>query len=357
MTRRILIALLLTACHRVESPRAKPNANANANDDNVANAIASNDAVADSDGDAPAPDGRRFHDATVYVDGKAILGFTYNEMPPGVKIYEKNWGDPGETYEHFLICDYLKQLGVDCKDVKETHWYAGRSRIAIISGDELRRYRDKLYFNFTRETFGKPRVEWSKGIHTNDTVDLVSDLVVYVHKKPPRWDRETWSLIDDKGDPIDGIPYAPADDVRGGVRVNVDARLAAKIKRNLLEGNVTPVSEGPDGARYSLASFLAQKNLAPKQPIRAVELITREERVIRLFGDDAKDVSFVAAKKKSGEVMFYFGKHFAPAIAVNVWASLPPPDRKMRTLDFRGVAAAGGENTSQVNTTQVRGRR
>jgi hypothetical protein len=312
----------------------------------------------DDDGDEPAG-GRRFHDASVYVDGVPVVAFTYNEMPAGVKIYKKEW-DEGEFYSHFLVCDYFKQLGVDCAQVKETHWYAGRSRVAIITGAELRKNRDKLYFNFTRELGGKPRVEWSGDVRTNDHVDLVSDLAIYVHKKPPRWDRDAWTLRDEHGEPIDGIPYLKEDGVKNGVRVNVDGRLAAHIKRNLLDGNVAPLGDAPDGSgpRYALTAFLRAKGIdVAGASVRGVDLITRDERVLRVTGADAAAVSFAAPRGRHGEVMAYFGAHYAPVIALSVYAKSPVPDRAMRTYTLRGDAAAGGAQSSQAAGRKTQGRR
>src|SRR5262245_18513064 len=65
------------------------------------------------DNDEEPAGGRRFHDATVYVDGVPVVAFTYNEMPPGVKVFKKEW-DEGEFFSHFLVCDYFAKLGVDC---------------------------------------------------------------------------------------------------------------------------------------------------------------------------------------------------------------------------------------------------
>ncbi|HZS37942.1 MAG TPA: hypothetical protein VFF06_13990 [Polyangia bacterium] len=298
---------------------------------------------------------RRFHNATVFVDGVPTVAFTYNEMPPGVKVYQKEW-EEGEFYSHFLVCDYFKALGVDCKDVKETHWYAGRSRIAIITGDEIRRNKDTLFFNFTRELAGKPRVEWSAKVRTNDHVDLVSALAIYVHKKPPRWDKDAWTLYDDKGEPIDGIPYLAAEQ-KGGLRVNIDGRLVAQIKRNLLDGNVAPLDEKDGTTRYALAEFLRSQKIA-LGPVRGIDLITREERVIRTTPEEARGlIAFAAPRQRHGEMMVYFGQHFVPVAAINIYSKLAPPTRNMRTVTIRGPVTAGGVGTSQVEAPKVQGRR
>jgi hypothetical protein len=278
---------------------------------------------------------QRFDTPTVYVDGVPIIAFTYNEMPPGVKVGYREW-EPGEPFAHVLVCDYLQNLGVDCAEVLETHWYAGRDRIAVISGDELRRNRRRLYFNFTRELFGKPRIEWTPGLRVSDHVDVASDLAVYVHKKPPRWSRDYWALLDDRGNAIDGIPYSTPG-VRGGVRVNLDGRLVARIKRNLLEGNVTPVRppQGDEEARYSISAILDSQRIHIKS-FRGIDLVTADERVVRLAPAELRaGVELSAERQRHGEVTVYFGGHSVAAVAINVYARLAPPERPMRKLLLR----------------------
>src|SRR5439155_1123564 len=81
---------------------------------------------------------------------------------------------------------------------------------------------------------------------------------------------------------------------------------------NLLDGNVTPLDEQDGVTRYSLAEFLRSKNIAAGK-LRGVDLITRDERVIRVAPEDARGtIAFAAPKQRHGEMMVYFGPHFAP---------------------------------------------
>jgi hypothetical protein len=288
----------------------------------------------DGGGDGLDNSQQRFPAASVYVDGVPVVAFTYNEMPPSVHVEDAE-SQPGERYHRVRVCDYLHNLGVECSDVKATHWYAGRSRVAVITGDELRHFRDRLYFNFTRDLRGKPRVEWHSGVHTNDTVDVVSDLAVYVKRTPPRWDREASALLDPEGNEVTGIPYASRDAIRGGVRVNLDGRLRARIKRNMLDGNVAPVDPNADSPRYRLTAFLASAGLKPGR-LRGIDLITRDERVLRVGAEAANhDVQFAAPPGSHGEVTVYFEDHFVPVAAINLYAKSTPPERQMRTVTLR----------------------
>jgi hypothetical protein len=279
-------------------------------------------------------------------------------MPASVKVLTHSYDDDDGLSHRMLVCDYFHAIGADCSTIKSTQWYQGRGRVAIISGDELRRFAQRLYFNFTKDLAGKPRVEWhgAEGMVINDRPDLVANVAIYVNRKPPVWDEQAYALVDDKGVPFAGIPYAHEDGKRG-VRVNVDGRFKARIKRNLLEGNVTPVNaDQPDEpARYRLLDFLAAQKV-PLQKVRGVDLVVREERVVRVAAADAAAVQFSAVKQHHGEMMFYFGAHYVPALAVNVWCESDPPARPMRTVTLGNTTADRGADT-QGPTTQVHARR
>jgi hypothetical protein len=244
-----------------------------------------------------------------------------------------------------LVSDYLKNLGIDLKQVKETHWYGGRDRVVIITGDEIRKNKDKLFFNFTRELFGKPRVEWRNDVKTNDKVDIITDLAIYIHKTPPKWDRDAWALLDDKThEVIEGIPYCSEAEPRRTVRVNLDGRLVGHIKRNLIEGNVPPAADSTAAeTRYALKSFLAVNKIAVAA-IKGVDLITSDERVVRVEGDLAAGVEFAVPKGHSGEVLAYFGTEKATAKAINIYGRLDAPVRPMRTLTLGHQARSRGTN-------------
>lgn len=301
--------------------------------------------------------GARYKDPMIYVDGEVRASFAYNEMPAPVKVYERHYDDDGVTHR-MLMCDYFHWLGADCSTIKETHWYQGKGRIAIITGKELRRFKDTLYINFTKEFSGKPRVEWQSttGLHTNERPDLVADLAIYVDKKAPKWSDKYWALVDDKGYPIDGIPYAHADGKRG-VRVNLDGILKARIKRNLLDGNVTAVNADKpnEDPRYRLLDFLASQNVKV-DGVRGIDLVVRQERVVRVPAAEAAKIEFVAARQHHGEMMFYFGQHYVPALAVDIWSSSEPPARPMRTVTLGNATADRGAQPQAI-APQVQGRR
>ena len=303
-------------------------------------------------------DGSRRHRPTIYVDGKPIVAFAYNELPPGVKVTERLIdAEEHVYYKHINFADLVKNLGVDLRQVKAVHFHGGLDRVAVLDGDEVRRQRDKLFINFCSEMMGKPRVEWTRGIRTNDTPDTVRDLAIYVHKAPPRWDADNAVLVDEQGREIEGIPYA-TESIRGGVRVNLDGRLAATIKRNLLEGNVPALNEGRAGEepRYALTAFLESNHLKLGE-VRGIDLVTYDERILRLSNEEAKGgLTFTAPRQSGGAVNAYFGTHWAPVAAINVYARLSPPTRPSRTVTLGPSPAAWGEST-HGGKPQVRGRK
>src|SRR5438067_1681915 len=120
MTRYAMLLLLAAAvapgCKRhqrqgapAHASPADPAAAHAGGDGNGESAGAGGGGGGDDESDEPAG-GRRFHDATVYVDGVPVVAFSYNEMPPGVNIFKKEW-DEGELFSHFLVCDYFMKLG------------------------------------------------------------------------------------------------------------------------------------------------------------------------------------------------------------------------------------------------------
>ena len=123
------------------------------------------------------------------------------------------------------LCDYFKLLGAECSKVQRVDFHVGTDTL-FVTGADLRKQRN-VTFRFDDGLGGRP--------HLDGTLapGVLGDVVVWVKEQPGGMLR---------------------DDGRRGVHVNVDGRLVAKIKRNLLEGNVEPVVEPRPGdvPRYRL---------------------------------------------------------------------------------------------------------
>ena len=202
------------------------------------------------------------------------------------------------------MCDYFKLLGADCAKVQRVDFHVGTDT-KFVTGPELRKARG-LTFHFSDGLAGRPRARR--------------------HARPGRSRRRHGVGRRSAG------RHAAQDDGRRGVRINVDGRLAAKIKRNLLEGNVEPVVEPRPGevARYRLRDFLASRAVTVTH-IRGIDLVTRDERVVRVSPEEiVAGIEFIAPDKGHGEMTFLVGGRAIPALAVDVWAESRPPTRPMR---------------------------
>ncbi|HEX8952522.1 MAG TPA: hypothetical protein VF945_11790 [Polyangia bacterium] len=239
--------------------------------------------------------GLELHVPLVFVDGEARGVLAYNELPSTLSLDAQHRGK---------LCDYLKALGAECARVQRIDFHVGAADTVFVAGAELRKQRN-LTFHFSDGLAGKPRLDGA--LVAGD----LADVVVWV-KVPPG------SMLRDDG--------------RRGVCVTVDGLLVAKIKRNLLEGNVEPVVEPRPGEvpRYRLRDFLASRAVEIKQ-IRGIDLVTRDERVVRVSAEDlAAGIEFIAPDKGHGEMTFLVGARAVPALAVDLWAETPPPTRPMR---------------------------
>lgn len=246
----------------------------------------------------------RFGECAVYVDGQPIAVLKYGELPPNLPAHMQVVDEDGRKAPRFLMAEYLTALGIDLSKVRELHLYGGQDRIGIVKGDELRRFAKKFFFEFTRETTGKPAMRFvGKNFQITDIVDTFSTVAVYVDKPAPRWNKELQSLVDDDGREIDGIPYVKTE-MRGGTRVYLDARLAANIKRNLLSSSMA-VGEQNGKQRYSLEAFLrAQK--VDLSHVRSIELV-REDRVVLSVRPEqlSRSLEFETIPDSSGSELFH----------------------------------------------------
>lgn len=253
------------------------------------------------------------HDPMVYVDGQARAALVYLELP-AVKLR------PIAGAYHVGVCDYLRALRVDCARVRRIDWYGGPGQVLSTSRAALRGSK-RLTFSFRADEAGVAHMDWA-------SAPAISDVAIYVDMPPPRWEAARAAFIDEGGKAFIGIPYNH-DDGRRGTRINLDGLLVARIKRNLLEGNVEPVQAAPPGeaARYRLSDFLTSRSV-PLPPLRAVELLSRGGKVERFFGVGVDKIEFTASKKHHGEMTFHLAGHDVAALAVNLWAkSAPRPER------------------------------
>lgn len=183
---------------------------------------------------------KRFQPPVVYLDGTPIAMLAFGELPPTMTTTWLKLPSLEEPVRRFALTGYLEALGVDLKKLKAAHLYSGRDRVAILSGEELRREAATTFFSFTQSDRGKVQMRWPSATPTTDRIDKVVTIALYVDKPPPvRGPKERPGLFLD-GVPVDDPPYVTAD-VQGGTRIYVDGRLAAILRPRDLLG------EGPHG--------------------------------------------------------------------------------------------------------------
>lgn len=276
-------------------PSTKPEANVDAGASAVQSSVSPGESAQNPAGSASAVapaggrgDGRgggqrgqRFGDAPVYVDGKPKGVLRFFELPPTLKVRPQKLQD-GREVDRYRFAEYLESVGVDVAKLKELHLRGGRSRVAIIPGEEVRKYRNSLLFSFTRGDSGKARVEWPDApIKVNTTIDTMVAVIAYVDRDPPRYDRKTRSFFDENGDKIEGIPFAKPEESLRGTRVYLDGSLVASVKRKRLPDSVLAKSYTPKNPRFSLDLYLASAGIDPAK-IATLAIVRGDFIVARL---------------------------------------------------------------------------
>ena len=272
------------------------------------------------DGSGGGSGGRRFRQASVYLDGVALAAVLYGELPPGLRsTWHVKTTSEGEEMKvrRFLVAAYLQALGIDLARVQEVHFYGGRQRVGRLPGAELRAHAADLAFSFSRSTSGKPRMHWPAEIGVSDKIDVINAIAVYVDKAAPTWNADRWQL-EIGGQPVEGIPYSSGEN-GGGTRLYVDGRLARTLK---------PKSLGtPDGTppRWALATQIATAGVALDR-VQAVDLIAGDQLVRRLDAATAAAARFEVGDQ--GRLTVFPGEWSAEAIQVYVQATPIDPEAR-----------------------------
>lgn len=275
----------------------------------------------------------RWKDVGVYVDGKPVGFLTWGELPITLaptwvkdKVSaEKRPGtdDPGWRWarqRHYKFTDYLRALGVDVRKVKELHLYGPKlSQTNIVPGkDLLGRAADGFMFRFGANTYGKPIPQIPDGFGNGKTPDKIAGVMIYIRKRPP-------TLVRNEGLELDGalqtgVPYY-GEPIRGGVRVYLDDRLAAIIKRQELD--VTQATRDEDGELvWTLADVLAAQG-ADTRKVVEVWAIRDEKRAEKWPGAELATMTFSATAQAKGGVLLTADKIRANAIALHTRALQP----------------------------------
>jgi hypothetical protein len=286
-----LVALLVTLLAYSTTPRLDPKAEP-----------VSGPAVAP----AKAPPGTghgagrdRWRGGGVYLDGQPIGVLRHAELPVDLKpVWETQRrrlpfraGEPIQYREsqvrRYRVTDYLRAVGVPLDRIVEVHLHGARDAAIVLTRDVLLRHPDDILFKFAGETFGKP-IPIVRSIQTGTSFDDLAALTIYIDRKPPRLTRDHSLELD--GIPVHGIPYY-GEPLREGVRVYLDNRLVAVLKRNQLISR--------NNGRWSLGDVLEREGVATSR-IARLELIHDESRTAKLAWGQ---IEFAFNPAASGEVV------------------------------------------------------
>jgi hypothetical protein len=225
---------------------------------------------------------RRAQETLLYVDGKARASLGVAELPAAAGT----------------LCELLAAIELACPSLRAVHLHRVDGIVQPLDGDRER-----------------VRLEAAPGTRPRVAGVEVSAVAVYQHKQPPAL-------------PVRGIAYLD-EPVRGGTRVNVDGRLAARMKRNLFDGGLTESADESGEGRYRFSEFLRQQKLGVP---RAVELVTAEEGIVRVPDAEVDGLRFSAEFQKHGQMTFQFGRRAVSAVAVNLYVSSAAPLRSVTAV-------------------------
>jgi len=270
---------------------------------------------------------KRFGQSPVYVDGVPTAVVAYGELPAWLPTRWVTLND-GRKVIRFVLGDYLRSLGVPLARVRAVHLYGGRGRVGIIPGDEMRRVKDTLLFSFTQGDQGKMRMHWSGDVQVSDSIDKVQAVAIYVEKKPPRWDRGKWGLVDDEGVKYEGIPYAESR-LKGGVRIYLDGRIAHLLKRNrTFERKIEPARIADGVPIFGMFDYLDEVGIAARR-VTAIEFLAENQVALRLEGRtlaaERAKLELSAPPQSSGRVLVHLGpeasRRSLEVTAINLYSS------------------------------------
>jgi hypothetical protein len=142
---------------------------------------------------------------------------------------------------------------------------------------------------------------------------------VYAKKKPPKVSEQAEVIF--KGERYQDVPYFGTP-IRGGIRIYLDDKLTAIIKRRLLEEDQSLAHKTDSGElRWNLLPFLESRGVKT-QRLKLAETIHEERRGHRFSGEDLKTLYFLASPQQKGEILL--GKDGVPANAIALYTTEQP---------------------------------
>ncbi|MDQ3334153.1 MAG: hypothetical protein M4D80_03260 [Myxococcota bacterium] len=256
----------------------------------------------------------RWKDTGVYLDGKPIGFLTWGELPIGLKpvwIKDKmsankragtkdlgwRWGQQ----RRYRFTEYLTALGLDIAKVKELHVYGPRFSNSVVATtkDLLSPKARDFAFRFGSNTSGKPIPHTPADFASGKPPDKIAAVMIYIEKQPPR--------LTDEGFDIDGVPQEAVpyfgEPLRGGVRVYLDNRLAAVIKRQELDPKKATTTASGE-LEWKLGEFLTAQGVDTSK-VAELWVVRGENRAEKIAGAEVGNLVFQASAQAKGGVLLH----------------------------------------------------
>ncbi len=301
--------------------------------------------------EAPTSRKGRTPESTIYVDGTPVAVLRATELPLNFKprTVVTHWGNE----ERYLITDYLAVLGVSLAKVKAVHFHGG-SRVVVVDGEDLRKNGKDLSFTFTMGDRGKVNMEFPGALHIDTTIDLLSNMTIYVEKEPPSkhtgGSGEYLAFAD--GKPIEGIPYADGEQLKG-TRVYVDGKRIAVLKRKLLPNTILTGEVGASST-FSLIKYL--ESIHAPANIKAIDFMSDDDLVERLdvqhWNEQKSALTFSLPTHSRGQAVMSLARlesARARISSIQLYVGSEPPKRWLAPPDVVAVPSEAEAQAANQN--------
>lgn len=306
---------------------------------------------------------RRFQDAAVYVDGAPVGIVKVTELPPQLKVTKFRLVD-GRFVDRYTIAGYLAATGVDMARVQAVYLHGGRGRVAMITGDMMRKYNDLVRFAFTQGDRGKPRMHWPgvDGFVVNTTIDKFLAISVFVAQPPPQYDKKNGVFLDQNGKSVGEVPYVPEESLIKGSRIYADGKLVGAAKRKTLPDAWLAPGADALNERFVLLKFLESLDVA-RDGWRAVAVAQEDDFVAVIDGpswSQAVDkMTFSLPKKSKGQFVLRFPEEITASdgkplgdvrvSSLSFFRQFAPPTRELELPFERDDARGPGSTPPQAD--------
>jgi len=280
----------------------------------------------------------RWRDCGVYVDGKFVGVMNWAELPVALKPVwikveasapmrygTKDTGLRWAKERRYRFTDYMRAMGIDPAKVNTIHVYGPKFTQTIVAHrkDLLSKEADGFGFRFAGMVSGKPIPTVPEGFGNGVTPDKLSGVMIYIDKKAPELVRNEGLFLD--GELQEGVPYFGTP-LRGGVRVYLDDRLVAYVKRQDLP--VAPKNAAGE-PEWKLFDYLRARGVNVDTVVEG--WVVRQEKWQEKFQRaDLDAMTFTASAQAKGHLELGAAKVKAQAIILRshpvAMADVPAPD-------------------------------